>query len=259
MAGPHPYDRLHPTMYAAEFVGTALLVVAGLSVVIALWGKDAPLAALPLSDPWRRALNGFLFGSVGAAVAFSPIGRISGAHINPAMTLAFWLEGKIAWRDALGYLLAQCLGGATGALGLLAWSTVGASAEYGATVPAAGIPLIWPLLGEIFCTFLLVVCVFVLVSHAATRWYTPWCNPPLFCLLVWLEAPLSGTSANPARSFGPALIAGLWQGQWIYWIGPGLGAALAVLVLRLEVIGRHRPHEARLFHFRHSLPEGSRS
>ena len=248
---PHPYDKLHPVMYLSELVGTAVLVFVGLSIVIALWGQNAPLESLPLSPPARRALNGFLFGSVGAAIAFSPVGRISGAHINPAMTLAFWLERKIKWRDALGYLVAQSLGGVLGSVGLLLWGGIAASDGYGASVPAAGMPILWPLLGEVLGGFLLVTCVFVLVAHASTRWYTPLCNPPLFCLLTWLEAPLSGASANPARSLGPAVVSGLWQGQWIYWVGPGLGAALAVIVLRLDVIGRHRPHEARLFHFRH--------
>ena len=248
---PHPYDKLHPAMYLAELIGTAVLIFVGLSVVVALWGQGAPLASLPLSPPARRALNGFLFGSVGAAIAFSPMGRISGAHINPAVTLAFWLEDKIKWRDALGYLVAQCLGAALGGAGLLLWGPIGASNGFGASLPETGVSVVWPVLGEALCTFLLVACIFVLVAHQSTRWYTPLCNPPLFCLLVWLEAPLSGASANPARSLGPALVSGLWHGQWVYWIGPGLGAALAVAVLRLDLLGRHRPHEARLFHFRH--------
>lgn len=88
---PHPFDKLHPRMYAAEFAGTALLVFLGLSIVIAMWGHDAPFASLPISPGARRLITGFLFGSIGAAIAFSPIGRMSGAHINPAVTFAFWL------------------------------------------------------------------------------------------------------------------------------------------------------------------------
>src|ERR1700756_946515 len=113
---PHPFDKLHPRMYAAEFAGTALLVFLGLSIVIGLWGHDAPFASLPISPDVRRLLNGFLFGSVGAAIAFSPIGKMSGAHINPAMTFAFWLEGKMRWRDAGCYVTAQMVGAALGAL-----------------------------------------------------------------------------------------------------------------------------------------------
>ena len=124
---PFPFDRLHPSMYVSEFVGTALLVFVGLSIVVALWGHGAPLAGLPLTPAQRRFLSGFLFGSVGASIAYSPVGRISGAHINPAMTLAFWLEGKMKWRDAGWYLLAQLAGGIAGSALLLVWGQTGAS------------------------------------------------------------------------------------------------------------------------------------
>jgi hypothetical protein len=105
--------------------------------------------------------------------------------------------------------------------------------------------------GEAVCTFLLVFLIFVCAAHKATQPFTPLVNPPLFAVLTWLEAPLSGASANPARSFGPELVGWLWQGSWVYWIGPGLGAALAVLCLRLGALDAHRPREARLCHFGH--------
>jgi aquaporin Z len=249
---PFPHDKLHPRMYAAELVGTALLVFVGLSIVIALWGRGAPLAGLPIQPGPRRFLNGFLFGSVGAAIAFSKLGKMSGAHINPAMTFAFWLEGKIQWRDAACYVLAQMTGGAFGAAALvIIWKATGASANWGASLPAQGVPVWLPVAGEAVCTFLLVFLIFICAAHKTTQPFTPLVNPPLFAVLTWLEAPLSGASANPARSFGPELVGGLWPGWWLYWIGPGLGAALAVLVLRLGALDAHRPHEARQCHFGH--------
>src|ERR1700676_5191880 len=142
---PHPFDKLHPRMYAAELVGTALLVFLGLSIVIALWGRDAPLASLPISPDARRLLNGFLFGTVGAAIAFSPIGKMSGAHINPAMTFAFWLEGKLRWRDASFYTLAQLIGAAFGSAALIFWGTSGASDAWGASLPMKGVPYWLPI------------------------------------------------------------------------------------------------------------------
>jgi aquaporin Z len=93
--------------------------------------------------------------------------------------------------------------------------------------------------------------IFLFAAHKSTQPFTPLVNPPLFAVLTWLEAPLSGASANPARSFGPELVGWLWQGWWVYWTGPFLGAALAVVVLRFGLIGAHRPHEARLCHFGH--------
>ena len=248
---PHPYDRLHPQMYAAEFAGTALLVLAGLSVVIALWGKGAPLAHLPLSPGERRLLNGFLFGSVGAAIAYSPIGRISGAHINPAMSFAFWLEGKLRWRDAGCYVAAQLLGAAAGGALLLCWGSIGASNGWGASVPARGLAFPFAVGGEAVCTFLLVFLIFAFAARPVTQPFTPLVNPPLFALLSWLEAPLTGASANPARSFGPELVGWAWTGWWVYWAGPLAGALLAVAVSKSGVLGWHRPHQARLFHFGH--------
>ncbi|HEY0793089.1 MAG TPA: aquaporin [Chthoniobacterales bacterium] len=254
---PYPHDQLHPRMYAAELAGTAFLVFVGLSVVIALWGRDAPLAWLPLSPGARRFLNGFLFGSVGAAIAFSPIGKMSGAHINPAMTFAFWLERKMMWRDAGFYALAQLAGAGVGAWALAVWGGMGASVAWGASVPAQGVPDWLPVAAEAVCTFLLVFLIFTCAAHKSTQRFTPLVNPPLFAVLTWLEAPLSGASANPARSFGPELASWSWQGWWVYWAGPLLGAALAVATLRCGV-GR-RPHEARLFHFGHHGATGPKT
>src|ERR1700759_1663977 len=153
---PHPFDKFHPLMYASELVGTALLVFLGLSIVIGLWGHDAPFASLPISPDVRRLLNGFLFGSVGAAIAFSPIGKMSGAHINPAMTFAFWLEGKLRWSDAGFYIIAQMVGAGFGAVALLVWGSVGARDEWGASLPDKSVPALLPIAGETGCPFLLV-------------------------------------------------------------------------------------------------------
>jgi aquaporin Z len=248
---PFPEHRLHPAMYAAEAAGTALLVFGGLSVVILINSPEGPVASLIPPPGLRRALAGFLFGSIGAAIAFSPIGRISGAHINPAMTLAFWLEDKLKWRDAIAYVLAQCAGAVVGAAGLLVWGRMGWSLDEGATLPGAGWGAGWAVAGEALCGFLLVALIFAMTAGKATRPYTPLVNPALFCLLVWLEAPISGASSNPARSFGPAVVTGTWQDHWVYWVGPCLGACLAVAAARLPPFAPHRPKEARLFHFGH--------
>ena len=248
---PYPYDKLHPWMYAAEAFGTALLVLLGLSSIIALWGKGAPFIAWPLTAGARRLLNGFVFGSIGAAIAYSPLGRISGAHINPAMTFAFFLAKRLRWRDASCYVLAQIVGATVGAALLLAWGDVGASAAWGASIPATGTAILWPVAGEVACTFLLVALVFFFASRPSLQRFTPLINPPLFAILSWLEAPISGASANPARSFGPELIGQTWGGWWVYWLGPALGAALAVGAYRLKLLGRVHLPQARLFHFGH--------
>jgi aquaporin Z len=247
---PHPADALHLAMYLAEALGTALLVFGGLSFVIILNSAPVFLQLLPEAGV-RRAIMGALIGSVCALIAYSPIGKISGSHINPAVTLAFWLEGKMRWRDALAYGVAQCFGAVIGAAALAIWGVAGFDVGSAVTRPDTAFALGWPLLGETLCTSLLVALIFIVAARPLTQPFTPLINPPLFALLVWLEAPLSGTSTNPARSFGPAFTESVWSGHWIYWVGPLLGAAAAVGLLRLTLSHENRPKEARLFHFGH--------
>ena len=239
----------HPRMYAAELVGTALLVSLGVSVVIAMFGRGTPMEALVPNQGVRRLLTGFIFGLVGAVITVSPVGRISGAHLNPAVTLAFVAEGKLARRDALGYIVAQLLGGLLSIGPLRAWGAMGESVRFGATIPLRSVPLLWPLLGEAGVTCALVTLIFVMVAHRPTRRFTPWSIAPLFGVMVWLEAPLSGTSANPARSLGPAILAADLSDLWLYFVGPVAGALLAVALLRTGVFGVHRPPAARVAHF----------
>ena len=120
-----------------------------------------------------------------------------------------------------------------------------------AASPAKSLPLLYAIAGELSCTLLLVALVFLFASHVTTQPFTPPVNPPFFATLSWLEAPISGASANPARSFGPELVGWTWTGWWTSWLDPALGATLAVGAVRYGFIGRHRPHQARLFHFGH--------
>jgi aquaporin Z len=246
---PVPYNRLHPRLYLAEGAGTALLLFFGLSVVIAFFSPSGALATLLPSAALRRALAGACFGTVGALITISPLGRISGAHINPAVSFAFWLEHKLAWRDAVGYVVAQMSGAALGAAGLLLWGATGRGVQFAATTVGPGISVWTALAGEVLATAALVLAIFMTAAHARTRRFTPWTLPPLFAWLVWWEAPWSGASTNPARSLGPALLTGDWSNFWIYLLGPLLGAGLAVALLRLELFGQHRVQIARLFHF----------
>ena len=246
---PVPYNRLHPRLYLAEAAGTALLVFFGLSVVIAFSAPGGRLAALLPSAALRRLLSGACFGSVGALITISPLGRISGAHINPAVSFAFWLEHKLAWRDTLGYVLAQLLGALLGAAPLLLWGARGRSVGYGASGVGAGVSVWLALAGEVLATLALVLAIFITAAHARTRRLTPWTLPPLFAWLGWWEGPWSGASTNPARSPGPALLSGQWSQFWIYVLGPLLGAGFAIALLRREWLGQHRVQVARLFHF----------
>src|SRR3954467_1459159 len=167
-----PATRLHPKLYAAEFVGTALLVGIGVSVVIIVFGRGSPVPGLLPSPGLRCFLTGGLFGAVAGLIAVSVLGRISGAHINPAVTLAFWREGKIAWRDALGYVLAQTAGGVAGALPLLGWGSMGRSVALEVTLPGAGVSAWTALMAEAGVTGLMIVVLFTTAPLPRTRRFT---------------------------------------------------------------------------------------
>jgi aquaporin Z len=236
-------------LLVAEFAGTALLVAAGVSLVIADFGVGGPIAAALPAAGLRRLVTGFGFGSVGALIAVSPIGKISGAHINPVVTAAFWLKGKMHGSLALGYVVAQLAGAIVGALPLLLWGRVGASVRFGATIPGEGFGLTAALAGETATTAALVVGLFLFVGQRRLRRFTPLLFPLLYAVMVYLEAPISGTSTNPARTLGPAVVSGAWRGWWVYWVGPVAGALLGVGMHTFTWIRRFEIEVAKLYHF----------
>lgn len=230
----------------AELVGTAVLVFVGLSLVILMFGEGSPIQSVLPSEGWRRLITGFLFGTTGALIALSPIGVRSGAHINPIVTMAFRLMGKLDLRTSLGYVVAQLAGAILGSLPLMAWGAMGRSVAFGATFPGEGYSIGAVLLGEVITTFAMVTLLCVFLGFHRIRPFTPAIFPVLYAVMVYTESPISGTSTNPARSLGPAIISGQWDGWWIYWVGPVIGSvaacvACSVLAKRITV--------AKLYHF----------
>jgi len=240
-------DRRFPwQVFSSELVGTALLVLVGLSMVILMFGAGSPMLRFVPGEGARRLITGFLFGTTGALIALSPVGKESGAHINPVVTLGFWLMGKLDLPTTLGYLVAQMIGAVMGSLPLLLWGAMGKSVAFGATLPGPGFTLPTVFLGEVVTTFTMISLLAVFLGFRTIRPFTPAIFPPLYAIMVWAEAPISGTSTNPARTLGPAIVSGQWQGWWIYWAGPLIGMFLAILVFsflakRIEV--------AKLYHF----------
>ncbi|MDI1323996.1 MAG: aquaporin [Algoriphagus sp.] len=220
---------LHWRAYLSEMAGTALLLTIGLSIVIFLFGAGTPMEQLIPNLNVRRVISGFLFGGTGALIALSPIGRESGAHINPAVTMVFFLFGKITKRVAIAYSIAQLIGAIIGCLPLLLWGVWGQSIDFGATYPGAGYSVSEAFWGEVITTFTMVSLLVIFVGFHKIRPFTPLIFPFLYAIMVPIEAVISGTSTNPARSFGPAVISGVWNDWWIYWAGPITGALLAAL------------------------------
>lgn len=220
---------VHWVEWSCELVGTALLVFGGLSAVTLDFGRGSFVPSTLPSVSARLALTGTLFASCGSLIAISPLGRRSGAHLNPAVTVAFWLRGHLHRHDLLGYVLSQFAGATVGVLLLrLAWSGMAASVHYGLTRPRSGLGPWMAAAIEAAMTALMIFTIFMFVSSARTAKWTPLAALVVIAVLVWKGAPYTGTSLNPARSFGPALVSGDWHDYWVYVIGPLAGAGLAV-------------------------------
>jgi aquaporin Z len=246
------WKQLHWQEYTAELLGTAFNVFVGLSAVVFNMSKGSPLEQLIPSHSLRLLVTGLLFAGSGSLVAISPLGKLSGAHINPSVSLAFWLQGKMHQHDLGGYIVGQLLGGLLGALLLVGvWQGYAASVKNGMTLPGAGYSLWYVFLAEVVVTFLLVLSIFIFVSNRRLMRWTPLMTWLLVASMVWIESPISGTSLNPARSLGPAIVSWVWQDQWLYWIAPPLGSILAVGVFRLLGFGKHHILTAKLFHVPH--------
>jgi aquaporin Z len=181
----------------------------------------------------RRMLIGVAMGLTAIALIYSPWGRRSGAHMNPAVTLTFWSLGKIRGRDALGYAVAQFVGGLAGVqlvLAALGERFASPPVRYVATLPAHGTALAFALEFGISCGLMSAVLAFS--SRPRLAPFTGLAAGVLVACYVAFEAPYSGMSMNPARSFASAAPAGLWGALWIYFIAPPLGMLAAAALSR---------------------------
>ena len=222
-------------LYACECVGTALMLFVGVSAVALMWAPGSPVPAIH-PEALRRFVTGVLFAGGATAVVYSPVGQKSGGHLNPAITLAFWHLGKFPARHVLPYVLAQVVGAVAGvALALLACGDLLRGVQFGATTPGAGWTWAGALIAEVASTFALAFLIFVCVNKPKVASRTGLIAGSLVVLLVTIEAPISGTSVNPARSAAPALFVPLVRDQWLYVVGPLGGALLAAVAYRNQV------------------------
>ena len=213
-------DGLIFRYYVAEFIGTFVLTFAGTGAVMVNQITQGAVTHLGIS---------FVFGAVVTALIYT-IGHISGAHLNPAVTLALWQTGLFRRCHVLPYIVAQVMG-AIAASGLLLLS-FGPVANLGATLPLNN-NWMQSLILETVLTFILM---FVILGAAVDSRSRREFGGLAIGLTVGLEAacmgPITGASMNPARSFGPAFMSGIWQHHWIYWVAPIVGAQLAVWLYR---------------------------
>lgn len=240
----------HPVDWACELVGTGFQLFVGFGVVALLESSRSPVtAALP---GWLRlVLIGIAFGVLAAAVAVSPVGRRSGAHLNPAVTLGFTLRGHTSVRDLVGYVGAQVVGALAAAFAFrAAWQSWASSVNGARTVPETGLSG-WMVAGiEAALTFGLLSTVFAMVSSPRTARWTPAMVTGALAGLIWAGAPHTGASMNPARTLGPDVATATFPALRSYFIGPLLGATAAAAVFTL--VAQKRPTlTAKLFHDPH--------
>lgn len=210
------------------------MVSAGVTVVL-LEAIDSPLHELIPDADLRRVIVGLAMGLTAVGIIYSPWGRQSGAHINPAVTLTFLRLGKIAKWDAVFYALAQFIGGTLGVLlDLLLFGDRFARAPvaYVKTVPGeAGAWIAF--VAEFALSLILMLVTLVLLNKKKLEKCTGLAAGALVALFISVEAPLSGMSINPARTFASAAPAGDWTSAWVYFSAPVLGMLLAVEIHRL--------------------------
>jgi len=197
----------------------------------------------------RRALMGLAMGTTAIAIVTSPWGKRSGGHFNPAITLTFYRLGKIEFWDAWFYGIAQFLG-ALGGVALASYALRGAlgddAVRYAVTVPGRYGSAV-AFVAELTISFILMLTVLFVTNRKVMAAYTAYFVGALIALYYTFEAPLSGMSTNPARTFGSAVHANYWHALWIYFLAPSLGM-LAAGELFLRVRGAAAPYCAKLHH-----------
>src|SRR5437667_10919564 len=183
---------------------------------ILLHHPNPPVLNFTPSEFVRRMLTGIAMGSTAIALVFSPLGKRSGAHFNPAVTLTFWRLGKVKNWDALFYVVAQFIGAIAGVFAGTLFVREAIShptVNYAATLPGMK-GVIVAFIAEFVIAFVLmsVVCRVINKTHIAR--YTGLFAGPLVAHCYPLESPPSGMSMNPARTFGSAFVGHLWTGLW---------------------------------------------
>jgi aquaporin Z len=218
----------HPLDWGCECLGTAAQLAAGFSVVALLEAPESPGRQAIGSPGLRLVLIGVAFGLLAAAVALSPIGRRSGAHLNPAVTFGFWLRRHTPGRDAVGYAVGQSVGAlAAAAVFVAIWGGWARHVHTARTVPADGLSRLAAAGIEAGLTCGLLLTVFLMLSSTRTARWTPAVVTGVLAALIWAGAPHTGASMNPARTLGPDVVADAYTALWCYVVGPLAGALAA--------------------------------
>jgi aquaporin Z len=224
----------HWPEYLAEAFGLGLFMVSACGFGVLLFHPRSPVVAMVPGFMLRSLLMGTAMGLTNVVNIYSPWGRRSGSHLNPAVTLTFFRLGKVHAGDLPGYIAAQFLGGlgGTGLAVVLFRPWIGdPSVNYVATLPGH-----WGLVVAFVAELLISGCLMLVVLNVASRpalaRFTGCFAGLMVALYITFEAPLSGMSMNPARTVGSAVFAGVWTGWWLYFLAPPLGMLIAAELVR---------------------------
>ena len=239
----------HWREYLIEAAALGTFMMSAATMTVLLEHPASPLhQALPEAMT-RRLLMGVAMGLTAASIIYSPWGRRSGAHMNPAVTMTFFRLGKINPPDAVAYIGAQFVGGIAGialaSLALPHWISDPA-VNYVVTAPGplgAGAAFA----AEAAISFVLMLVVLSASNQTRVAPFTGAIAAVLVAMFITIEAPLSGMSMNPARSLGPDVVGDTWRGLWIYFTAPPFGMLLAAETF-VRVRGRLAVRCAKLHH-----------
>jgi aquaporin Z len=221
--------RHHWPEYLIEAAGLGIFMISASVFTTALEHPGSPLRQWITSAFVRRIIIGVGMGLTAIGLIYSPWGKQSGAHFNPSVTVTFFRLGKLTRADACFYVLAQFLGASTGilvsAFFLSRWIS-NPAVNYAVTVPGSkGTSIAF--VAELFISFALMTMILFVSNGGRFAAFTGVLAGTLVATYITLEAPLSGMSMNPARTFGSALSSQVWKGWWVYFTAPPIGMLLA--------------------------------
>lgn len=214
-------DAIDPRKLVAEAIGPFALVFAGAgSIVLAAGNVNIGLLEIALAH------------GLAIALLISALGHISGGHFNPAVTAGFWVTRRISTPLAIGYVLAQLIGGILGAVALTVLFPEGLreAANLGTPALGPGIEFGKAVGIEIILTFFLVMVIFGTAVDRRSANLGGLAIGLTITMDILAAGPLTGAVMNPARALGPALLTGTWDDHLVWWIGPVIGGVIAAMV-----------------------------
>jgi MIP family channel proteins len=222
-----------PRKCVAELIGTFMLCFIGAGSIITNQLYDG-IGLLAIAVAHGLALS----------IAVSATMNISGGHVNPAVSVIMLITGRLRPVEAGGYIASQLAGGVIAGLALkIIFSGIEGGAEamsvtgLGTPAPGAGVSVASALIMEIFLTFLLIFAIFGTAVDSRAPAIGGFGIGLTIAADILIGGPVSGASMNPARTFGPGLIGGVWDAHWIYWVGPIAGAVIAGLIYQFLLLG----------------------